>query len=177
MKYCMLVGLTVCLSISSTVVALADDEPELIAVRVFERSADRLVSGELRNIDGEVHVALKLLTKKLGLELKELGEERIGICRGDLCIPFDVAEKAGALRRDGKSLWVPVTPLVEALGGFFTWDAEAKALLMDLSDVHRAATWAVGTPFDLKLPDLEGNPVSVERYRGRKVLLYAWASW
>jgi|GEM_PF-2019775 len=177
MKYCMLVGLTICLSISSTGVALADDEPETIAVRIFERSTDRLVNGELRSIDGEAHVALKLLTEKLGLELKELGEERIGICRGDLCIPFDVSNKAGALRRDGKTLWVPVAPLVEALGGHFIWDADAKALLLDLSDVHRVATWAVGAPFDLQLPDLEGDSVSVVRYRGRKVLLYAWASW
>ena len=30
---------------------------------------------------------------------------------------------------------------------------------------------------DLELPDLEGRPFSLKRLRGRKVLLYAWASW
>ncbi len=166
---------------SSLSLATAAEDPEKgtepTRVRIFERSANHLAVGTVRMIGDAVHVPLKLLIDEMGLEQKPVGEGRIGICRGDLCIPFDVAEKDGALRRDGQTLWVPVAPLVEALGGHFTWDANAKALLLDLSDVHRAATWAVGAPFELQLPDLEGNSVSVERYRGRKVLLYAWASW
>ena len=30
---------------------------------------------------------------------------------------------------------------------------------------------------DLELPDLEGRPFDLGSLRGRKVLLYAWASW
>lgn len=30
---------------------------------------------------------------------------------------------------------------------------------------------------DLTLPDLEGRPFELRSLRGRKVLLYAWASW
>ncbi len=30
---------------------------------------------------------------------------------------------------------------------------------------------------DFTLPDLDGNPVSLSDYRGRKVILYVWASW
>ncbi len=162
-----------------TLSTVAADEisTEPSRVRVFERSADRVATATVRMFENAVHVPLKLLIDEFGLERKRLSEDRIGICRGDLCIPFDVADKDGALRRDGKTLWVPVVPLVEALGGHFVWDVEPKSLLLDLSDVHRAATWKVGEPFELQLPDLEGNGVSVERYRGRKVLIYAWASW
>jgi len=146
-------------------------------VRVFERSADRVATGTVRMFEESIHIPLKLLIDEFGLERKPLGENRVGICRGDLCIPFDVADKDGALRRDGTTLWVPVAPLVEALGGHFVWDVKARSLLLDLSDVDRAATWKVGEPFELQLPNLEGQRVNIERYRGRKVLIFAWASW
>ncbi len=30
---------------------------------------------------------------------------------------------------------------------------------------------------DLILPDLDGRPVELHVYRGRKVILFTWASW
>jgi len=29
----------------------------------------------------------------------------------------------------------------------------------------------------ITLPDLDGNPVALEAYRGKKLLLFMWASW
>ncbi|UOF89521.1 redoxin domain-containing protein [Fodinisporobacter ferrooxydans] len=31
--------------------------------------------------------------------------------------------------------------------------------------------------FDFALPDLDGNLVSLQEYRGKKVLIFMWASW
>ncbi|TCS72067.1 peroxiredoxin family protein [Effusibacillus lacus] len=31
--------------------------------------------------------------------------------------------------------------------------------------------------FDFSLPDLNGKPVSIREYRGKKVLIIMWASW
>jgi peroxiredoxin len=33
------------------------------------------------------------------------------------------------------------------------------------------------TIFDFTLPDLEGNPVSIRDYRGKKTLIFMWSSW
>jgi peroxiredoxin len=30
---------------------------------------------------------------------------------------------------------------------------------------------------DFTLPDVDGNPVSLSNFRGKKVLLASWASW
>lgn len=30
---------------------------------------------------------------------------------------------------------------------------------------------------DLSLPDLNGRPVALSEYRGRKLLLFVWGSW
>ena len=36
----------------------------------------------------------------------------------------------------------------------------------------------VGEPFpDLTLPTLEGNPLSIRAFRGKKTVLHIWASW
>lgn len=34
-----------------------------------------------------------------------------------------------------------------------------------------------GTLPAITLPDLDGNPVALEQFRGRKLLLFMWASW
>lgn len=33
------------------------------------------------------------------------------------------------------------------------------------------------TIFDFTLPDLDGQPVSITEYRGKKTLIIMWASW
>jgi len=33
------------------------------------------------------------------------------------------------------------------------------------------------TIFDFTLPDLNGQPVSISEYRGKKTLIFMWASW
>lgn len=30
---------------------------------------------------------------------------------------------------------------------------------------------------DITLPDLQGRPVALSEYRGRKLLLFVWGSW
>ncbi len=30
---------------------------------------------------------------------------------------------------------------------------------------------------EIVLPDLDGRPVALHAYRGRKVILFTWASW
>jgi peroxiredoxin len=31
--------------------------------------------------------------------------------------------------------------------------------------------------FEFSLPNLQGQPVSIQDYRGKKVLIFMWASW
>jgi peroxiredoxin len=30
---------------------------------------------------------------------------------------------------------------------------------------------------DVTLSDVNGNPISIESYKGKKVLIYMWATW
>ena len=41
-----------------------------------------------------------------------------------------------------------------------------------------SAAMRIGRPLpDLTLPDLDGRPVRLADFRGRKLLIFVWASW
>jgi hypothetical protein len=87
-----------------------------------------------------------------------------GLCRADVCIPvpegsLDLAAVASALRR----------PLVI--------DESAGVAAVGASWADRAATLNSGIAPDFSLPDLAGKEWTLSQFRGRKVVLYAYASW
>ena len=100
-----------------------------------------------------------------GLE-RALGWERKpeGLCRADVCVPvpsgpLDLAGIATALRR----------PLVV--------DATAGVAAIGASWMERGGALRSGTAPDFTLPDLTGREWTLSQFRGRKVVLYAYASW
>jgi hypothetical protein len=94
-----------------------------------------------------------------------------GLCRGNVCVPvrnrdaivhgprLDLQAFADALHR-------PVA-LEPAAGLAVLGDASA--------DVGAQLDSLTAPPFTL--PDLDGNPVALADFAGRKRLLIAWASW
>ena len=107
------------------------------------------------------------LTSATGWQLKPEGA-----CLGETCVPLprdgswldgrgrlDLAALAGhmgqpVVRDDARDIWS------------FGESAESKGKRL-----------RSGVAPDFTLPDLEGNRHSLSDYRGRKVFLYAWASW
>jgi peroxiredoxin len=93
-----------------------------------------------------------------------------GLCRGDVCVPvrdrealvvggaIDIAAFAAALQRP---VAIETAPPVAVLGGV--------ADRAELPDSRTAPTFT--------LPDVDGRPVSLDDFAGRKRLLVAWASW
>lgn len=94
-----------------------------------------------------------------------------GLCRGNVCVqvprPDDLhVDDAISLRGVADALRRPFAmsadPAVAVLG------ESTEALDPALMD-HRAPAFT--------LPDLDGNPVSLDDYAGRKRMLLAWSSW
>jgi hypothetical protein len=93
------------------------------------------------------------------------------LCNDAMCVPlpagsrlgeggvFDLAEVAATLDR----------PLA--------LDAEARAAFLGASATDRAQALASLLAPDFTLPDLAGRPHTLSAYRGKKILLVAWASW
>jgi hypothetical protein len=98
-----------------------------------------------------------------------------GLCRGDVCVPVPAARKAEWLDGDAR---LDFAAFAAHLGHAIARDGER-------------GVWAFGPPADrgvaggsgpviapdFRLPDLDGTMHALSDYRGKKVLLYAWASW
>jgi hypothetical protein len=92
-----------------------------------------------------------------------------GFCQGALCVPAGDAVDA-----NGR---VDIARFAARLGRPLVIDAAERALSLGAAAATRAdALQSLEAP-DFTLPDLTGKLHSLSDYRGRKVLLAAYASW
>jgi hypothetical protein len=110
------------------------------------------------------------LAKVSGWELKPEGA-----CKGEVCVPIPAGREADFVRDNRRSF--NLSALARLLGqpvlhddknGVWFFGADAGS--------RRAALKSLEAP-DFELPDLDGKMHRLSDYRGKKVLLAAWASW
>lgn len=112
--------------------------------------------------------ALWILKKDLprvnGFELKPQGA-----CRADICIPVpkDMAEG------DRFNL----TAFARRVGQSVVADAEARVWSFGEMPVLRGDFLSSRIAPDFEVPDRQGRPVRLSRFRGKKLLVVTWASW
>ena len=96
-----------------------------------------------------------------------LGWERKaqGLCRDDVCIPVD-AKKQLDFADIGRLLQRPVMI-----------DTDEHVAAFAASPSARAEALRSGIAPDFELPDVDGVLHRLSDHRGRKVVLYAYASW
>jgi hypothetical protein len=113
-----------------------------------------------------VRLAPDALRTALGWELKPQG-----LCKDDQCIP--VGRRAELVTDDG----VELTALAALLGRPLAIDADAGAACLGVAAADRAARLQSLAAPDFTLPDLTGKLHALSDYRGKKILLVAYASW
>jgi hypothetical protein len=111
-----------------------------------------------------------------------------GICQGEICVPMPAARKTDWLDgpdghdgpdgpdREGRRL--DFAAFAAHLGHAVARDGE-RGVWSFGPPADRGASSASGPVAapDVQLPDLDGKLHSLSDYRGKKVLLYCWASW
>lgn len=130
-----------------------------------------LDDGRATEIDAQgsgeaVRIAPAALRDALGWELKPEG-----LCQGGLCIP--VRDRTALQHADG----IDLAALARTLGRPLALDAAAGAAYLGASAADRGAQLASLAAPDVTLPDLDGTPHAMADFRGRKLLLIAYASW
>jgi hypothetical protein len=110
------------------------------------------------------------LTTASGWELKPEGA-----CMGDLCIPIPAARATEFVRDSGRSF--NLAALARYLGQPVVHDDKVGAWYFGEAAATRRANLASLQAPDFELPDLDGKMHRLSDYRGKKVLLAAWASW
>jgi hypothetical protein len=106
------------------------------------------------------------VTAALGWELKPQG-----LCRGAVCIP--VRNAPNLTTADG----VDLGTLARLLSRPLALDIAERVAYLGVSADERGAQLATLQAPEFSLPDLSGRRHSLTDYRGKKVLLIAYASW
>ena len=106
----------------------------------------------------------------LALDPAVLGWERKpeGLCRDDVCIPVPGDVLAGPIEA-GR--------LAALLGRPAAIDADEHVAAFAAPAAERADALRSGVAPDFELADLDGTTHRLSDFRGRKVALYAYASW
>jgi hypothetical protein len=99
-----------------------------------------------------------------------LGWERKpeGLCRGDVCIPVPTGVGPGAL---------PLDELGRLLGRPVVVDPVERVAAVGASPQERTDALRSGLAPDFELPDVNGVLHRLSDHQGRKIVLYAYASW
>ncbi len=110
------------------------------------------------------------LTRASGWELKPEGA-----CLGDVCVPIPPARASEFVRDNGSTF--NLAALARHLGQPVVHDDKNGVWYFGEAAATRRATLASLQAPDFELPDLDGKMHRLSDYRGKKVLLAAWASW
>jgi AhpC/TSA family len=94
-----------------------------------------------------------------------------GLCRGSLCVP--VRDASTLKTADG----IDLVALAQLLSRPLALDVAARVAYLAASAAERGADLATLRAPEFSLPDLSGQRHSLSDYRGKKVLLVAYASW
>jgi hypothetical protein len=110
------------------------------------------------------------LKRASGWELKPEGA-----CMGDVCIPIPPGRASEFVRDDRRGF--NLAALARYLGQPVVHDDKNRAWYFGEAAATRRASFASLQAPDFELPDLDGKMHRLSDYRGKKVLLAAWASW
>lgn len=116
--------------------------------------------------DGRVFVSPEALERATGWQVKPHG-----LCFGEACYPMP---KTGSPVTERG---VDLEAFAKLTGQPFAMDAAEGVAALTAAAQRRTETLRSLEAPDFTLPDLDGNPHSLSDYRGRKVLLAAFASW
>ena len=113
-----------------------------------------------------VRIAPSVLRSTLGWELKPEG-----LCKDAVCIPVTARESLSDNRG------VDLESFAAAVGRPLAIEPESRCAVLAEAAADRWDRLATLEAPEFTLPDLHGRPHSLRDYRGKKVLLVAYASW
>lgn len=100
-----------------------------------------------------------------------------GACLDELCIPVPQDRDSAFLKTGGEQTWFNVTELARTLDQAYVAEREADAWSLGPIPVTRTSYLESAVAPDFAIPGRDGKIVRLSDFRGKKVLLFTWASW
>ncbi len=126
-----------------------------------------------------IFVSIDDVSERLDIVSKELTEGMIGLCKGDICVPVQLDNEDHVIR-DSDPLMVDAELVAAAISSRAEWLIAGKTLRFAPEDqvAFDTVIKAGDVVPDFALPSIsDGRMVSLSSFRGKRVLLFMWASW
>ena len=120
----------------------------------------------------DLWVSAQDLTRINDFELKPEGA-----CLADICVPVKQDRDSEIFVRRNDQRWINASELARRLQQASAHDPDHRVWSFGPIPATRSAFLSRAEAPDFALPDREGNVVHLSDFRGKKVLLIAWASW
>jgi hypothetical protein len=131
-----------------------------------EGRSERTTRAPARVEGSRVRIAPDALERAFGWKLAPQG-----LCKGDVCVT--PRERRGLVDDAG----VELSAFAQTVGQPLALDVAEGVAVLGASAAARGSQLATLEAPDFTLPDLTGKQHSLASYRGKKVLLIAYASW
>jgi hypothetical protein len=136
-----------------------------------EASFTMIENGQTHSIPATMDDSVLRLSTEPALAALGWTQKPEGLCQGDVCIP--IAGYPDLISAEG----IDLVGLGEALGRPIAVDTTEAVVSIGAETNAHGAELAGGVAPDFTLPDLTGKEYSLSSFKGKKVLLIAYASW
>ena len=125
---------------------------------------------------GRAYVRAAALSQDLGIAVKQIpGQKLVVACQAERCAPL-----GETLLEDGQLL-ISVESLTSALSASAQFEADRKKVGFRFAPPGDSSPGTVakvgGLAPNFRLAKLDGTPVALSDFRGKRVLINSWASW
>lgn len=139
-------------------------------ISILDDGVARSFSDEsIRVESNRLSMSERALPEALGWSLKPEG-----LCKGAICIPVRDPQ---SLRPPGQTDAVDLEAFATTIGRPCVVDADAGVFALGTPANDQAQAMAALDAPDFELPDVHGEMHTLSKFRGKKVLLIAYASW
>lgn len=128
-------------------------------------------NGQIHVISGTIDDSVLRLSTEPVLAALGWTQKPEGLCQGDVCIP--IASRPDLISANG----IDLVGLGDVLGRPVAVDAAESVVSMGAETDAHGRELVGGVAPDFTLPDLTGKEYSLSSFKGKKVLLIAYASW
>jgi hypothetical protein len=142
---------------------------ELHTTIVYDDTATDLAAA--REDGGQLWITTVDLKRATRFEVKPQG-----VCRDELCFPLPKARQQEFIQKTPPVTWFNMTAFASLVHQPVAHDAALSTWYFGLRSDQRQQLSSLQAP-DFTLPDLQGKPHRLSDFRGKKILLVAWASW
>lgn len=171
--------LRILVALAAAVIAFSIARSSRAADTIAISVRDRLLSLDIHDLDGRAFVPLAPVVEAFGAKLEAVADDTLSVCvEDDVCAIVRTDGTDDRVAGDVGARLVALSAIPELFRAHFDWSDAADAVALAPGADPSTAAIAKGDPMpEVVLPDMDGAPVALSAYRGKRVIMYTWASW